>query len=645
MKNLGITIYLLIALSNHAKAQYGNVWAFGWHYGLDFNSGTPVFFDTTAINTAEGSASFCDSLGNLLYYTDGFTMWNKNHQQMPNGDSLETINGGSYAVQVGAFMPIENTNFVYVVITEPYVTDTINFKTKLRVHKIDRTANNGLGDVVEKNKVLMRNPSEKLATTRHCNGQDWWIVTHDMYTDEYLSFLLHAFDGSITGPVISHTGLNLFESDNAQGQIKISPNGKYLSSTYLERYFEIAKFDNATGIILPVLQVPSYGWNPQYSCAFSYDSKFVYVGNQAIDSVTYLDSIPDNDIIDVRNSRYSLENPDSLAILQSKTMLQNRDSMVFFGGMQLAPDGNIYVRGAIRDTTINPSWVRSKLFVITQNSDSTVETNILFPQYNINSSIGLPSFPDAIFTNRHIANLRIPTCIAGNYTTIAFYDSLLTTTRNYIWHFNDPASGANDSANAQYPIHQFSAPGTYNVTLTLPSQCNPISITKQVVVPNTAPPTPTIQLIGNQLTSSTANQYQWYFNNTLITGANSQSYTPANNGNYTVQVTNALNCTASSQPIQLFNVGSNSIASTNQISMYPNPAKGMLTVVVENNQNNQLTILIRDLTGRNVIDVVNEKVKGLYKKDINISTLAQGTYFVYITHNGIETVNKLTVKE
>jgi len=67
----------------------GNIWYFGDHVGLDFSTGNPI----TLVNgqtdaSVEGTAVMSDSSGALLFYSDGSKIWNRNHQIMPNGDSL-----------------------------------------------------------------------------------------------------------------------------------------------------------------------------------------------------------------------------------------------------------------------------------------------------------------------------------------------------------------------------------------------------------------------------------------------------------------------------------------------------------------------------------------------------------------------------
>lgn len=65
--------------------------------------------------------------------------------------------------------------------------------------------------------------------------------------------------------------------------------------------------------------------------------------------------------------------------------------------------------------------------------------------------------------------------------TVQFFDSSLSVNGlNYQWNFGDPASGVNNTSTDRNPIHTFSGPGIYNITLTITDTlCNKTStITK-----------------------------------------------------------------------------------------------------------------------------------------------------------------------
>ena len=61
-----IFILSLCSLTLFAQKQ-ANIWHFGNGQALDFSTGAPVQIGGSLMETFEGSASYCDSLGNLLF--------------------------------------------------------------------------------------------------------------------------------------------------------------------------------------------------------------------------------------------------------------------------------------------------------------------------------------------------------------------------------------------------------------------------------------------------------------------------------------------------------------------------------------------------------------------------------------------------
>ena len=84
----GIIFFLPLAVFSQGE---WNIWYFGEGAGLDFNSGTPVTL-TNCSSWFEGytySVSVSDSLGSLLFYSDGEFVFNRNHEVIPDGNYLE----------------------------------------------------------------------------------------------------------------------------------------------------------------------------------------------------------------------------------------------------------------------------------------------------------------------------------------------------------------------------------------------------------------------------------------------------------------------------------------------------------------------------------------------------------------------------
>lgn len=89
MKQLTLILFTFLLNFHLLIAQnQANNWYFGVNAGLTFNTTPPSALTDGVVNTAEGSATMSDASGNLLFYTDGITVWNRNHQIMPNGTGL-----------------------------------------------------------------------------------------------------------------------------------------------------------------------------------------------------------------------------------------------------------------------------------------------------------------------------------------------------------------------------------------------------------------------------------------------------------------------------------------------------------------------------------------------------------------------------
>lgn len=278
-----VFLFLLIGASAYGQKQ-GNIWYFGDGYGLDFNTTPPTLLNDgqTAPDVAcgdthiEGTASIADSSGSLLFYTDGRTIWNKNHQPMPNGTGLL---GGISSTQAALIVPkpLSNTEY-YVFTTDDFCNDLAN---GLRYSIVDICEDNKQGDVVPKlkNILLQDTVAEKIAAVRHANGVDYWILSHGYFNDEFYAFQVTSqgiqppFTSSI-GSV--HEGGGLNNMWNARGQLKFSPLGNRVAIGAINTtpIFELFDFDNSSGVVSNLIQLPSLAG--AFGIAFSPDGTKLY---------------------------------------------------------------------------------------------------------------------------------------------------------------------------------------------------------------------------------------------------------------------------------------------------------------------------------------------------------------------------------
>ncbi len=66
--------------------------------------------------------------------------------------------------------------------------------------------------------------------------------------------------------------------------------------------------------------------------------------------------------------------------------------------------------------------------------------------------------------------------------TIAGYNANCSTTATYLWDFDDPGSGGNNTSTQASPCHTFSTPGNHNVSLTVTNGCGSHTVTKTICV-------------------------------------------------------------------------------------------------------------------------------------------------------------------
>ena len=127
--------------------------------------------------------------------------------------------------------------------------------------------------------------------------------------------------------------------------------------------------------------------------------------------------------------------------------------------------------------------------------------------------------------------------------------------------------------------------------------------------------------------------FKWYFNGMLL-DASGADYTPTENGNYILKVTNEDGCTVSANAV----VSSVSLTENilDRLSIYPNPAIGFITVNAQENTISSAKIF--SIEGKLLKQyTVNESVLTIYKDE-----LSEGLYFIELKINN-QTIKKSVV--
>jgi PKD repeat protein len=156
--------------------------------------------------------------------------------------------------------------------------------------------------------------------------------------------------------------------------------------------------------------------------------------------------------------------------------------------------------------------------------------------------------------------LAQPSFLASVNALSAAFDNTSNNATTYSWNFGDPNSGASNTSTEINPTHNFSAPGTYTVTLTASNSCGQQSIT-QIVQPGCPPIAVAATANGATqicpgtfvlLTATSGYQgYQWLLGGNPIENSNTANFTASTPGAYTVAVTDAAGCVGTSQGVSV----------------------------------------------------------------------------------------------
>ena len=398
-KYLCLTLILLsLALVSSAQQENFN-WYFGSGAGLDFTNPIPIP-TTSPMITGEGCASISDQNGNLLLFTDGRTVWDPLHNVMQNGNNLL---GNSSSAHSAIIVPNPQNECLYYIFTTDGLESNIN---GLNYYTVDMSENGGLGKVINGPMLLLADPTEKLAATKHANGQSYWLVS----TRETSGFV-EVYSWSVTGAGVGGTP-NVFNSShssfstptqNHQGQIKFSQDGSLIAAAQLsgDQELDLFSFDNATGFATGYQSSISQIANP-YGVEFSPNGDYLYVTGYYNKDVYQID-------ISVSSSP------------SAPIVIGTLSGALRGGGLQIDPYGNkIY---AVKHSTSNISSIDN----INSNTPTFVQNAVTLnaPAFNY---LGTPSQISGVYVppTGTIPQFPAPVDLSTSYVSPVEYTAIAT---------------------------------------------------------------------------------------------------------------------------------------------------------------------------------------------------------------------------
>jgi hypothetical protein len=396
-------IYEFNAQTQQALLNRTKHWRFGHKAGLDFNmsTGVPTVFNGSNGVVFEGNSSISDTLGNLLFYCNGDTIWNKNHQPMMNGTLLNSDKNTGLASQI---IPRPGNPNQYFVFVNGCINDNCSFN--LRYSVVDITLDAGNGAVVsgQKNILVRGQAYQGMAFTKHANGTDYWLA----YAEKNSPYNLCMIPVNNLGPDTVNRVISAYNSLQYIN-FRFSPDGlKFVD--FDSNNFHFYQFNNSTGQLNNQIQLTNdtgaIGYTT-YSCEFSTNSNKIYFA--------HIGGGLSGNVIE----QFDLSVFTSSAIAASKYGFWDvpfpLQTVCFcgLGHMQLAPNGKIYIArtGGFIDT----------LHVIHNPNANGAACNFQYNAIGLNNkacNFSLPIFPDYYFNN-------IPLLTNINDLAILQYNSTL----------------------------------------------------------------------------------------------------------------------------------------------------------------------------------------------------------------------------
>lgn len=460
------------------QSQRFNQWYFGEMAGLDFNTTPPTaLVDANQMSSPEGCATISDQNGQLLFYTNGSTVWNKEHDIMVNGTN---IGGDSTAAQSSMILPFNDELTMFYIFTTEEVWGDFTFNMRMSI--VDMKKDTARGQVMVKNVPIVECSSERVTASGFTGTP--YLLAHEYGNNNWRSYQINA--NGVVGPLHSAAGEeHLFEEQpRASGYMRFAPGVNYVAVVIpgANNYIELLDYDLANGEVSnPRLIDIQEGGDQIYGLEFSNDVARMYVTTAGKVIQYDLDSInSENSANDIMATKF-----DGYAAAAAS-----------FGAMQTGPDGVIYIAldGVTELATIdNPGGDDTNASFNPSGADLQGRT----------SRLGLPNFTQQVNDSPQQPSISTDVACAGVETFFSGTgrDSSI---EFYSWDFGDGTV----ISNLQSPdtSHVYTVDSTYIVTLTLTNRCDTAYVMTDTIEVFTIPEEPLVPtdtaLCGGSVTLS-----------------------------------------------------------------------------------------------------------------------------------------------
>lgn len=468
------------------KESQGVKWYFGQNAGLDFGGGgAPNPLTDGNLSTIEGSSSIANTKGQLLFYSDGITIYDKDGKPMKSlvpGDTSAVsipLGGNRRSTQSALIVPkptCRGCEYLYYV----YTTSEIRGNKVLTYSVVDMRQNVGKGAIVEKNIPVTQNGTEQSASVRNDRDSTYWVINRKFDSNCFEIRHLTTAENPI---LTTYCGGQTIDSlAQAEGYMKIGPadtsstnKGNRPMAVVIpgppKNSVDLYTFNDSTGAMTFDRTIQLGTAPPKaYGVEFSPDGKSLYVSMLAD---TNRDGSQKGTSYILK---YDLSQKDSLLAL-SRTVVDSSTTRQY-GSVQIGPDGRIYVavKGSSTLGTIenpNGGLLDSLRFNPSGQSLGGKTSQLGLPNLvsNFNDQSSGPGFTYSDTCARQ------PTVFQGSPNCPKLKET-------YTWNFGDGSVPVSTTA-LQPQRHTYQQPGQYYVSFHIVTRTSSGGICKDTLIKDT----------------------------------------------------------------------------------------------------------------------------------------------------------------
>lgn len=436
-KIANIVFFLIVnmtcTIQNSFSQLEAKYWYFGYYCGLKFENDTPRVVTDGKMFTNMGSACISDKNGNLLFYSNGLTIWNKNHDTLKNGFGLYSSQSGN-SVQGAIIIPLPGNPKLYYIFT---ISGNVRPNPGFWYHIVDMSKDNGKGEVILKNQYICGNVTERMSATFHANKKSVWIMVHEWNSNKFRAYLLKN-TGLDTNAVISSVGtVHTGYIANNMGQLKFSASGKNMACVIWEDgIVDIFDFNNKTGMLSNCISINLGYSKAAFGTEFSPNEQLLYVSTNKPEGIYQIDLSSGIDSVIKNSGKYVYR--------------ESNPNTTWFFALQIGLDGKIYLARQHRELGCinNPNNIGSAC--------NFVEKAITFP---LATAAGLPTFLQSYF---YLPDIVIKNTCLRDSTDFSLKDTI--NIDSVYWCFGDTGNSVTNYSSLYYPKHFYADTGYYKVT-------------------------------------------------------------------------------------------------------------------------------------------------------------------------------------